>query len=126
MHLFKPSLFLGLLILVGCGPGDWGTATGTAYLDGKPMDKGMVTFEPVGGGASAYAQIADGAFKAMTGSQEGLKAGDYIVTVVNLTLPDYGEIAQNLAPPQYASVTTSDLKATVKPGVNTFEFHLKK
>lgn len=128
MRSLKLSIWLCVLLTcVGCGAGNWGTATGTAHLDGQPMQKGMVTFQPVASGPSAYAQIAgNGSFKAMTGAREGLPAGDYVITVIDQTVPEYGEIAQITTPAKYASVTTSDLKATIKPGPNTVELQLKK
>lgn len=115
-----------LLLLVGCAR-DWGAASGTATLDGKRMEKGMVTFHAVAGGADAYAQIqSDGSFYAMTGTDKGLKIGDYVVTVVNQTTPAAsGEFAKLLSPEKYASPATSDLKVTIKPGTNVVELVLK-
>jgi hypothetical protein len=59
---------LAVAIVVGCGP--QGTpskgiqATGTATLDGTPLEMGLVVLEPEGGGESASGQIGkDGAFK---------------------------------------------------------------
>ncbi len=121
------ALPCALLLLSGCS-GNWGTATGTVTLDGNRMTKGMVTFHASGGGADAYAQInPDGTFQAMTGSDRGLKVGDYTVTVVDQTIPaGLGEMVKILTPPKYASPATSDLKATIKPGGNAFDFILTK
>lgn len=66
-----PALILavaGLAPSVGCAPQGSPTkgipATGTATLDGTPLEMGLVVLEPEGGGESASGQIAkDGSFK---------------------------------------------------------------
>ncbi len=130
MRLRRTTVWACLLILLlGCGSSNWGTATGTASLDGEPLQKGTVSLEPVDGGAIAYATItANGSFRVMTGSKEGLQIGKYKVTVVDQTIPDMdsNEVVKLLTPAKYADSATSELEATIKPGRNTLEFHLKK
>lgn len=119
-------LVAGLLtFLVGCA-GDWGTVSGTASVDGQPMKKGLVTFRPTGGGADAYANIqSDGTFTAMTGSQAGLKTGEYIIMVVERTIPPPNEPAQLLTPAKYADPATTDLKTIIQPGANKIVLDLR-
>ena len=117
-----------LVALTGCSS-DWGSATGTASLDGNRLKGGLVTFHPAQPGPIGYANItADGTFKVMTGDQPGLKTGDYVVTVIEQTIPDSttGELAKTLTPMKYADPATSDFKVTVKSGSNRFDFDLKK
>ena len=117
-----------LLVLAGCRS-DWGTATGAVTLDGERMKKGLVTFHPVSGGATAYSTInTDGTFRAMTGTDDGLKTGDYVVTVTDQFVPDSStpELVKLLTPEKYSAPATSDIKVTVKSGSNSFDFHLKK
>ena len=65
----SPAFFLVLIAaLVGCAPQGSPSkgiqATGTATLDGTPLEMGLVVLEPEAGGESASAQIAgDGSFK---------------------------------------------------------------
>jgi len=61
-------ILVALVALVGCG--QQGTqlkgiqATGTATLDGTPLEMGLIVFEPEGGGESSSSQITkDGSFK---------------------------------------------------------------
>ncbi len=63
-----PLLLLLVASLTGCGPQGSTTkgiqATGTAKLDGTPLEMGLVVLEPEAGGESASGQIAkDGSFK---------------------------------------------------------------
>lgn len=117
-----------VLFVSGC-QSDWGTASGTASVDGQRMKKGVVTFHPKAGGATAYATVGtDGSFSAKTGADNGLKTGDYVVTVTDHFIPDSssGEQAKLLTPEKYATPEKSDLKVTVNSGGNTFHFDLKK
>jgi hypothetical protein len=117
-----------LLNLAGCSSSDWGTATGTVTLDGKPLEKGRVTLEPEAGGATAYAQINAGKFTVMTGAEQGLKVGNYKVMIIDQTIPEFGTDQQPeiLTPLKYSSPETTDLTATIKAGHNQLEFVMKK
>ena len=122
-----------LAVLPGCGPKYGAGVSGTATLDGEPLPRGTVTFEPVGGGAFACAEIApDGTFEVQTGANKSLAPGDYHVTVVAFSqfvgpgmTPEQVE-AVRIAPKKYASKETSGLKFTVAPGANQFDLVLKR
>lgn len=63
-----PLLLVALVAFGGCAPQGSPTkgiaATGTATLDGTPLEMGLVVLEPEAGGESASGQIAkDGSFK---------------------------------------------------------------
>ncbi|MEI8370535.1 MAG: hypothetical protein WCJ31_19085 [Planctomycetia bacterium] len=83
MRLSRCLALLSVLVaLVGCG--QQGTqlkgiqASGTATLDGEPLEMGLIVFEPEGGGESSSSQITkDGSFKLYD-----IKPGRYKVAVV--------------------------------------------
>ena len=95
---FRMTKFLRLLCLgfflalaLGCGKHE-SSITGTVTFDGTPLTRGTVTFHPKAGGAAAYARIdADGNYTVKTGDQEGLKAGEYVATVVATAAPGPGQ-----------------------------------
>jgi hypothetical protein len=125
--LIMIALLAAGLLAPGCGSGDWATGSGTVSVDDQPLKTGIVTFHPVGGGAAAYGQVTEGKFTVHTGQTEGLKTGQYQVTVSSSSIPEPGskEQARLLTPPRYAVPATSDLKADVKAGENEFKFNLK-
>jgi hypothetical protein len=108
------------------------TIHGTVTLDGKLLDRGSVTFVPAAGGPGASATIrTDGTFSAQTGRTDGLKPGDYAISVrasaeaipnPNGGPPKPGKL---LTPPKYGSAQTSGFRITVNPGANTVNLDLK-
>lgn len=77
---------LGALVvsafLIGCGPGnELGRVPigGIVTLDGQPLDRGSVSFEPVGEGTSSGATITNGTFEIP--EEKGLPPGKYKVRV---------------------------------------------
>ena len=70
-----------LLALVGCSSDGRMAANGTVTLDGKPLESGMISFQPAPGsvGHSAGGQIKDGEFRLP--ADHGLKPGKYLVTI---------------------------------------------
>jgi hypothetical protein len=121
----KLLLLLLSLAVGGCGAGDWGTASGTVLLDGKPLTKGRIYFNPTEDGAPALSLVNEGAYAVQTGNKPGLRVGKYIITVLDTTIPPSGETAKLLTPEKYSDIKTSDLVAEVRPGENTFKFELK-
>lgn len=125
------SLFcLAFLIAatLGCGTHE-SSVTGTVTLDDVPLSRGTVTFHPKAGGAAAYARIdAEGHYTIKTGDQEGLKPGEYVVTVVATTPPPpenpsgFGKL---LTPERYGTVEKSGLEYTVSTGHNRIDLRLK-
>ncbi len=126
--------------MTGCGGGTeeaGATAHGVVLLDGKPIDRGVVIFNPVDpDGTSASGQIQpDGTFEVKTsGSVTGLKPGKYKVAIVawkveaGEELPDGTEAEESipLVPEVYHNSETSGLTAEVTAeGPNEFRFELK-
>jgi hypothetical protein len=124
--------FAGLLALVGCGSPYDATVTGIATLDSKPLSRGVVSFTPQSTGASAYGQIgSDGRYQIMTGREEGLASGQYLVSVISSE--DTGSRGKNGGPPPlgksitpqwYQSPSTSGLNFEVKSGENEIDLKL--
>lgn len=135
---------LGLMI--GCGDGkiDTESVVGVVTLDGAPLADAMVNFTPAveGKGTPSYAKTdAAGKYQLQTllgNADAGTTPGEYIVTVSKIELKETGKTIENsdgtkspekeseeLLPKKYTDAKTSDLKATVAPGANTFDFDLK-
>jgi hypothetical protein len=119
------------LITVGCGDGPESTVSGLVTLDGKPLDRGSVSFIPTATGSGATATIrADGTFEARTGSSAGLQPGDYMVTVqaradgVANSVGAPPMPGKLLTPKKYSSTNTSGLRATISPGTNDLKLEL--
>jgi hypothetical protein len=114
-----------LSLLAGCS-GDWGSASGTVLLDGKPLPEADITFHPVSPGAPGNGRVVDGAFTIKTGTRAGLAVGSYKVVVHLMTIPDPNkpEPAKLLTPEKYLRTETTDLAAEVKPGSNSYKFEM--
>lgn len=139
-----------LLAALVCGCGRRGPRVelveGVVVLDGKSVEGATVFFSPAAsegaaGLPAAGRTAADGSFRLNAGGGAtpgaGTKVGDYIVTVIkqesdslpppdlNSPPPDFKEIlVRDLLPTIYKLSATSPLRATVKPGKNTYRFEL--
>ena len=109
--------------------------SGAVRLDGKPLPAGVIMLTPARSGPSAYGTIAaDGSYQLQTGAAKGLEPGEYIVTVAANEQPAAGTaeaagraeeaIRPLMTPPQYADVSTSPLRITVKPGSQKVDLDL--
>lgn len=116
------------LALSGCGNG-MSQVSGQVTLDGQPLHGGngntrvTIQFQPVDGfGANAIA-LADenGNYAIATGSQKGIRPGDYAVMCSVSTLGAGGPVAD----PKYANAKTSGLRFTVQSGKNEFNIPLQ-
>lgn len=121
-------------MISGCGGTYDATASGVVTLDGAPVPRGTVTFHPATGGAPAYSPIgADGTYAMHTGREEGLKAGEYQVTVTaneasaQLVSKSGGPMpaGKSITPIWYRSKESSGLKYTVESGSNEINLELK-
>jgi hypothetical protein len=144
------AVALGLISMgLGCGgrieKPPMGKVHGIVRLNGKPLDKGRVTFTPVSGegvsgGTNAMSPIeSDGTYELTTfDTGDGAIVGQHIVTVsvpsedineLNKPKAD-GSIAYKLPkeflPKKYTSPTESPLRNTVVAGDNTLDIELKK
>ena len=139
-----------LVVALACGCGRRGPRVemveGVVVLDGKPVEGATVFFSPaVSEGAAvlpaAGRTVADGRFRLNAGGGAtpgaGTTVGDYVVTVIkqesdSVAAPDLNappivpkEIGvRDLLPTIYKLGVTSPLRASVKPGTNTYRFEL--
>lgn len=124
------TVLLGLLFsLAGCGGSGIHPVEGQlVWKDGSPAKElagSLIFFELPEKQVSARGQIqADGSFRLSTEKEnDGAPAGEHTVLIVevgrkSLGGPDSTAIAPGKIDSRYATPSTSDLRATVKPGTN--------
>lgn len=119
------------ILCVGCADRHEATVSGVASLDGSPLETGMVTFHPAGGGAAAYGVLAEGGrYEIKTGDKRGLPPGKYHITVKATEPYDTSApgatpaIPRTLSPARYGNVRTTDLIKMVEPGSNEIDLAL--
>ena len=120
------------VVSAGCGSGQEASVKGVVTLDGKPVERGRITFVPAESGAGAFAAInADGSYEARTGSVDGLETGEYLIAVQSRedSIPDPkggpplpGKL---ITPRKYARSRTSGINVSIDPGSNKVDFELK-
>ena len=120
------------VVSIGCGSGQEASVKGVVTLDGKPVQRGRITFVPAESGAGAFAAInPDGSYEARTGSVDGLEAGEYKIAVQSRedSIPDPkggpplpGKL---ITPMKYARSRTSGFNVSIDPGSNKVDFELK-
>lgn len=143
----------GLVTVFGCsdnsGLGKRYAVSGTVSYNGKPVEKGTITFKPATDSESARAasgDIKDGKYSLTTAEPgDGALPGSYKVTVVakdmdtaELTAAAKGgqhhhdaafakavKTAKALVPAKYQIPDTSGLTAEVKESSNSIPFDLK-
>jgi hypothetical protein len=119
-----------LLTFTGCGD-SLVKVSGKVTLDGNPLTTGNISFAPMQSGQVAIGTIDEkGNYTLQSGTQKGVPAGTYRVTIVAVELvppsPQNPEpLPKVLTPPRYNDATTSGLTADVKPGNTTHNFDLK-
>tara|TARA_R110002095_G_scaffold174863_2_gene152230 strand:- start:2694 stop:3098 length:405 start_codon:yes stop_codon:yes gene_type:complete len=128
--ILKPlTMLCFLVVLQGCGRGNDGpemaSVKGTVKIDGAPVPKGDIIFEPADGtGRAAAGVIENGVFQ--FNSPVGLKKVMIIASrKTGKKGKDFGEdLMESYIPKKYN--TESELKEKVSPGSeNEFEFDLK-
>jgi len=116
--------------LGGCGNG-LAQVSGQVTLDGQPLHGGngdvrvTVQFQPADGVGATAVGIADenGNYVIATGSEAGIKPGDYYVSC---SVSQLGKPANPIRPdPKFANAKTSGLKFTVQSGRNEFVIPLE-
>jgi hypothetical protein len=125
--LLLPAFF------AGCGGPYDSAVTGVASLDSAPLSTGTVKFTPEQTGPSGYGLIdGSGAYTIITGREEGLPSGSYVVTVVanEPSIPNKNPShpptpGKPITPGWYRDPATSPLKYTVESGSNEINLELK-
>ncbi len=119
-----------LLCITGCGP-ESNTAyiSGTVSIDGKPTDKGSISFIPVNGqGPTAGAEIKDGKFNSQAALGE-CKVEVRVPKVVGkkklYDTPDspIQDVMEEVLPSKFNEA--SELRIDIKKGTNTKDWDLK-
>lgn len=130
--LIRKTLAL-LVIAAGCGSPYDAAVDGVVTLDGTPLPRGKVGFNPISSGPTAYGLIEDdGGYAIQTGREDGLPAGDYAVTVVANAPSVQHDPGSGLpptpgkpiAPLWYRSKSSTPLSVTVEPGTNEINLDL--
>jgi hypothetical protein len=120
---------LALVYVAGCGSGGVHPVEGqVAWKDGRPANDlagSLVIFELPEKQTSSRGSIqADGSFRLTTDKEnDGAPAGEHTVLILevgrkSLGGPDASAIAPGKIDTRYATPSSSDLRATVKPGKN--------
>jgi hypothetical protein len=134
--LFVLSVGLLAMGLSGCSRGPAvGEVSGKVTFEQKPVTEGRITFlNPATGHAAEAGLDRDGSYVIVT-PEGGLVVGDYIVMVNPLiyldrsnprTPPSPVEKPARNIPEKYRNQGRTPLRATVKPGPNTFDFDLTR
>jgi len=117
----------------GCGGAYDASVSGVITLDGNKINRGTVSYIPIGAGSAAYARVdEDGSYSVQTGRESGLPPGEYDVTVVANEQPAELYSKSGAPPPPGKAITpawyrtkqTSGLHFTVKPGRNEINLEL--
>ena len=117
---------------VGCGGTYEARVSGTVRLDGKQLERGVVTYHPQGHGPTAYGVInRHGKYVVMTGREYGITPGNYDVTVVSNDLPERRPghsgpppAGKRLTSEQLSDKETTNLHYTVVAGSNEINLDL--
>lgn len=88
---------------------------GKVTVDGRPLAAGTITFRGKNGFNGSAKTHADGSYSVRSAGAAGLPSGVYRVTISKGDLPA-----------QYSDPNRAVLTAEIRPGVNTFDFDLKK
>jgi hypothetical protein len=118
------------LSLTGCGNG-LAQVSGQVTVDGQPLRGGKgdvrvtIQFRPTDGIGAAAVGLADeyGHYMLATGSQAGIRPGDYFVSCSQSVLGKPKSPSET-PDPKYANAGTSGLKFTVEPGKNEINLSL--
>jgi hypothetical protein len=125
-------------MLSGCGKGDgpFPVEGKVVWEDGQPATElvnAIVIFDLPEKQTSARGNIqADGTFKLTTNKpNDGAFKGDYKVLIIEVGRksgggPDPNSIAPGVMDSMYSDPSTSDLLATVQPGINNITLKLKR
>jgi hypothetical protein len=75
-----PFIAILFIAIAGCGETGGVMVAGKVTIDGKPVDRGLITFQPVGSaGKPAGASVENGKFT--IDKSQNLQPGDYQVTL---------------------------------------------
>jgi len=121
------------LALAGCSSGPkLGLVQGKVTYKGKPVPHGNVNFIPKAGPPASGEIGPDGTYRLTTfRNHDGAVLGPHTVVIVAIEknagkpVEAWNPLPPPIVPARYTSVATTDLRAEVKEGENTFNFDLK-
>ncbi len=106
--------------------------TGVVSVDGEPLEKGVITFFPIGEGTTVGGEIIDGAFD--LARESGATPGNYRVEIVafratgrtefDIDLREQVDIEAQYLPPRYNVKSTLEAEV-VDTSPNEYTFELK-
>jgi hypothetical protein len=124
------TLFLGLIVLAGCGKAGpaKGKVTGSITVDNQPVTDGDVVFESLsGGGVPESIKIVGGAYEGfVTAGKHKVKIFGYKnmdVMPGNTPGADAGGNRTNIVPAKYNQEST-EVREVTTAGPNKFDFSL--
>lgn len=81
--LAPAAVLLAAVGVAGCSPEEkLYDVSGTVTYQGKPVPKGLIYFDPNGGGPQGFANIEDGKYDtAAPGKGKGIRGGKYTVRI---------------------------------------------
>jgi hypothetical protein len=123
---------LSSFVMTGCGDSNRAGVQGNVTLDGAPVDGGRIMFIAPDAKGNAHADIKEGKYELAAG--QGPSLGTYRIEiywykktgkkVVGNDPPNLVDEKIQLIPKKYN--TKSSVKEEIKPGMNTFNYDLKK
>ena len=135
-----------VFLAVGCHRGpELARVTGTVTAGGKPVTAGTISFVPAAGKAAVGAIGPDGRYSLTTMKpDDGAHVGNYKVTIHATTVgagtTGYASLDDEIkgakrqalvpgkvewiVPERFSQLATTDLTATVNPGIQTIDFNL--
>jgi hypothetical protein len=118
-------LLLAELTLSGCGNSNLSVApvSGTVTLDGTPLKKASVTFQPKDGGRPSFGVTNDQGRYVLEYSlnELGAKVGICTVRITTESRGDDGKVTKEMVPKRY---TTSPIEVKVESKSNTIDIGL--
>ncbi len=109
-----------VLATVGCGNSDFASVGGVVTLDGEPLADATVVFSSPGRPLATARTDPDGEFSMETGGMDGIKPGEYAVTVTAFQKSKRtgATIPKLSIPEKYSKPELSELTAVVVAGRN--------
>ena len=109
-----------VMAVSGCGKPDFVSLSGVVTLDGQPLPDATVVCQSPGRPLATARTDGDGEFNMETGTIEGIKPGEYAVTVTAFQKSKQtGKTIPKLSTPKrYSDPDSSDLVAVVVDGNN--------
>ncbi len=124
MQRLIPLMSTAVLVacLTGCSNDDPDRyrLTGTVSFDGKPLEHGMIYFDPVTEGPAGYARISGGTFDTSLEGGKGHIGGPIRVRIKSHS-PTDGDETQEVAPPPFAEEYIEEVELPQQDSEKSFE-----